>query len=71
MTININVPFPSSLDVEISVDVFRNYCGGFKVPTETRFLLDQFAQQIRAHRLLILEKSPTIDNFFRSNPEPK
>ena len=43
-----NVPVSSFLDEESSVGVLLKYCEGFKVPKETRFLLDQFAQQIQA-----------------------
>ena len=69
--INQNVPVPSFLDAKISVDVLRNYCKGLKVPTKTQFLLDQFAQQIRAHRSSTTKKSPTIDIFFGSNTKLK
>ena len=68
MAINQNVPVPSFLYSESSVDVLRNYCEGFKVPTEPQFLLEQFAQQIRVHRLSIPKISPTIDIFFGSKP---
>jgi len=63
LPINQNVPVPSFLDAESSIAVLRNYCEGSKVPTETRFLLDQFAQQIRAHRLSNPKASPTTDSF--------
>ena len=42
------VPVPSFLYAESSVGVLINYCEGFKVPKETRFLIDQFAQHIQA-----------------------
>ena len=42
-----------------------------KVPTGTRFLLDQFSQQIRYHRLSIPKIGPKIDGFFGSKPKPK
>ena len=64
-------PVPSFLDAKSSVDVLRNYCEGLKVPIETQFLLDQFAQQIQAIRLSITKTSPTIDSFFGSKPKPK
>ena len=69
--INQNVPVPSCLDEESSVDILRNYYEGFKVPTETKNLLDWFSQQIRAHRLSIQNTSPTIDIFFGSKHKPK
>ena len=70
MPITQNVPVPSFQNAESSVDVLRDYCEGAKVPTETRFLLDRFAQQIRAHRLSIPKTSPTIDSFFGKKPKP-
>ena len=70
MHITQNVPVPSFQNAESSVDVLHNYCEGAKVPTETRFLLDRFAQQIRAHRLSIPKTSPTIDSFFGKKPKP-
>ena len=69
--INQKIPVPSFLDAKSSVDVLRNYCEGLKVPTETRFFIGRFAQQIRDHRFPIPNTSATIDSFFGIKPKPK
>ena len=71
MMINQNSLLPSILDADISVDDLSNYCEGLKVPTETRFFLYPFAQQIQSHRLSIPKTSPTIDSLCGSKPKPK
>ena len=70
MATNQNVPFLSFLDAESSFDVLRNYYEGLKFLTETRFLIDQFAQHIQAHRLSIPKKGPKIDILFGRKPKP-
>ena len=71
MLINQNVSARSFLDAEISVSVLLNYWEGFKVPTSTWFLIDQFSQHIQYHMLSIQNTSMTIDSFVVSNTKPK
>ena len=74
MPTNKNVPVPSFLYAERSFDVLQNYCEGLKVPTETRFLLNDLHNRfeltgyrfhIQVQQLIVsLEESLNLNNSF-------
>ena len=66
MSINQNDHVQSLWNAESSVDILWNYYEGLKVPAQTQFLLDRFAQHIRSHRLSIPNKIPTTDISFEN-----